>query len=237
MADAVDSKSTAARHVGSSPTFGKNKSKSRRFPISPLPYRPFPPHNNTSAPQQRPQQNRFGGPRREFDGPRINMAIRVPQVRVIAPDGSNEIMDTRDAQYRARQLGLDLVEVTPNAQPPVCKIMDYGKYKYEQERKKKEERRSQKQQQVKEVKFHANTDVGDYNLKMRNIRAFLADGCKVKLTLMSRGRENAHRELGEELMKRVVEELADVAQIDQMPKTMGRTLTGMIGPKSQKGRN
>ena len=164
----------------------------------------------------------------------MNQFIRVPQVRCIQPDGTNSIMATRDALMLAQRLDLDLVEVTPNAMPPVCKIMDYGKFKYEQERKKKEERKAQKAQQVKEIKFHANTDVGDYNLKIRNIRAFLAEGCKVKLTLQFRGRENAHKELGTELMEKVVADLSDVAQIDQPPKLMGRTISGLIGPKSLK---
>ena len=143
---------------------------------------------------------------------------------------------TRDALAKARQLGLDLVEVSPNAQPPVCRIMDYGKFKYEEERKRKEARKNQSKTQVKEVKFHANTDVGDYQLKIRNIRAFLAEGNKVKLTLMFRGRENAHKELGEEVLNRVVADLADAAQIEQAPKVVGRSATGLLAPKSQKGR-
>ncbi len=114
--------------------------------------------------------------------------------------------------------------------------MDYGKWKYEEDRKRKEARKNQSRTQVKEVKFHANTDVGDYQLKIRNIRAFLADGDKVKLTLMFRGRENAHKELGEEVLRRVCSDLADVANVEQQPKVMGRSCTGMLSPKSQKGK-
>jgi len=168
----------------------------------------------------------------------VNQQIRVPQVRCLLADGTPlGVVSTRDALAQAQRLGLDLVEVSPNAQPPVCRIMDYGKWKYEEDRKKKEARKNQSRTQVKEVKFHANTDIGDYQLKMRNIRSFLAGGDKVKLTLMFRGRENAHKELGEELLRRVCTELADVANVEQMPKIVGRSATGMLAPKSQKGRN
>ena len=168
---------------------------------------------------------------------RTNQQIRVPAVRCLLPDGSQlGVVPTREALWKAQQMGLDLVEISPNAQPPVCKIMDYGKWKYEEDRKKKEARKNQARTQLKEVKFHANTDVGDYQLKMRNIRAFLAEGNKVKLTLMFRGRENAHKELGEEVLQRVCADLADVAQVEQAPKVVGRSCTGMLAPKSQKGK-
>ena len=168
---------------------------------------------------------------------RTNQQIRVPAVRCLLPDGTQlGVVPTREALWKAQQMGLDLVEISPNAQPPVCKIMDYGKWKYEEDRKKKEARKNQARTQLKEVKFHANTDVGDYDLKMRNIRAFLADGNKVKLTLMFRGRENAHKELGEEVLQRVCADLADVAQVEQAPKVVGRSCTGMLAPKSQKGK-
>ena len=163
--------------------------------------------------------------------------MKIKDPAFVLPDGTQlGVIATRDALDKARQMGLDLVEVSPNAQPPVCKIMDYGKWKYEEDRKKKEARKNQARTQLKEVKFHANTDVGDYQLKMRNIRSFLAEGNKVKLTLMFRGRENAHKEIGEELLKRVCAELADVANVEQEPKVVGRSATGLIAPKSQKGR-
>ncbi|MBQ3810399.1 MAG: translation initiation factor IF-3 [Kiritimatiellae bacterium] len=168
---------------------------------------------------------------------RTNQQIRVPAVRCLLPDGTQlGVVPTREALWKAQQMGLDLVEISPNAQPPVCKIMDYGKWKYEEDRRKKEARKNQARTQLKEVKFHANTDVGDYQLKMRNIRAFLADGNKVKLTLMFRGRENAHKELGEEVLQRVCADLADVANVEQEPKVVGRSCTGLLAPKSQKGK-
>ena len=140
------------------------------------------------------------------------------------------VMPTRDAQRLADQRGLDLVEITPNAQPPVCKIMDYGKFKYEESIKAKQARKAQKVQKVKEVKFHPGTDTNDFNYKLNQIRGFLTDGCKVKLTLQYRGRENAHRELGEDVINRVLEELGDECFVEQAPKTPGRVLGALIGP-------
>ena len=129
------------------------------------------------------------------------------------------VMATRDAQRMAEDRGLDLVEVNPNAVPPVCKIIDYGKFKYEESIKAKQQRKAQKVQKVKEVKFHPGTDTNDFN-----------DGCKVKLTLQFRGRENAHRELGEDVINRVLEELANECFIEQAPKTLGRVHGALIGP-------
>ena len=160
-------------------------------------------------------------------------------MRCLLPDGSQlGVVATRDALAKAQQMGLDLVEVSPNAQPPVCKIMDYGKWKYEEDRKKKEARKNQARTQLKEVKFHANTDVGDYQLKMRNIRSFLAEGNKVKLTLQFRGRENQHRELGEDMIARVLEMLQDECFVEQAPKTQGKIHGCLIGPpRAKKGGN
>ena len=112
--------------------------------------------------------------------------------------------------------------------------MDYGKFKYEEERKRKEARKNQTRQDVKEVKFHANVDTADYQLKIRNIRTFIADGNEVKLTLMFRGRENAHKELGTEVLARVCTDVADIAQVEQAPKVMGRSVSGLLGPKTKK---
>lgn len=195
------------------------------------------PSDNGSASNNQRGPRDAKGRRPEDEFVRTNGAIRVPQVRCMLPDGTPlGVVSTRDALAQAQRLGLDLVEVSPNAQPPVCRIMDYGKWKYEEDRRKKEARKNQNRTQVKEVKFHANTDIGDYQLKMRNIRAFLAEGNKVKLTLMFRGRENAHKELGEELLNRVCTEIADVANIEQAPRIIGRSATGMLAPKSQKGK-
>ena len=145
------------------------------------------------------------------------------------------VMPTRDAQRLADQRGLDLVEITPNAQPPVCKIMDYGKFKYEESIREKQARKAQKVQKVKEIKFHPGTDTNDFNYKLNQIRGFLESGCKVKLTLQYRGRENAHRELGEEVINRVLEELKDECFVEQAPKTLGRVLGALIGPPRKNG--
>lgn len=215
-------------------TSGNSNITHRKRPdISPLPFQR--PAQQGQAPSRAPRDARGHRPGEETT--RINQQIRAPQVRCLLPDGSQfGVVSTREALDKARQLNLDLVEVSANANPPVCRIMDYGKWKYEEERKRKEARKNQSRTQVKEVKFHANTDVGDYQLKIRNIRAFLAEGNKVKLTLMFRGRENAHKELGEEVLRRVCADLADAANVEQSPKVMGRTCSGMLSPKSQKGK-
>ena len=145
------------------------------------------------------------------------------------------VMPTRDAQRLADQRGLDLVEITPNAQPPVCKIMDYGKFKYEESIREKQARKAQQVQKVKEIKFHPGTDTNDFNYKLNQIRGFLESGCKVKLTLQYRGRENAHRELGEDVINRVLEELKDECFVEQAPKTLGRVLGALIGPPRKNG--
>jgi translation initiation factor IF-3 len=156
-------------------------------------------------------------------------------VRCINPDGSQAgIMSLGNALRLAEEHGMDLVEITPNATPPVCRIMDYGKFKYEESQKKKQARKNQAKVVTKEVKFHANVGENDYQIKIRNIRSFLADGYKVKISLQFRGRENAHKELGQEVIDRVCKEVADVANIEQQPKLMGRNISGMLGPKSNK---
>jgi translation initiation factor IF-3 len=161
----------------------------------------------------------------------VNFKIRVPQVRVLDSNGNMlGVMPTQKAQSLADQAGLDLVEITPNAFPPVCKIMDYGKFRYEESIKAKKARKAQKVQQVKEIKFHPGTDVGDLEHKLRQIRQFLADGNKVKLTLQYRGRENVHRELGEDMIARVLESLQGECTVEQAPKTLGRVHGCLIGP-------
>ncbi len=145
------------------------------------------------------------------------------------------VMATRDAQRMAEERGLDLVEITPNATPPVCKIMDYGKFKYEESIKAKQARKAQKVQKVKEVKFHPGTDTNDFNYKLGQIRGFLKEGCKVKLTLQFRGRENAHREIGEDVISRVLESLSGECFVEQAPKTLGRVHGALIGPPRKNG--
>lgn len=139
----------------------------------------------------------------------------------------------REAMSLAEEQEVDLVEISPTAKPPVCKLMDYGKYKYEQSKKRDEAKKKQKQVQIKEIKFRPGTDEGDYNIKMRNINRFLADGDKVKVTLRFRGREMAHQELGAQLLKRVEADLAEVGTVEQFPKMEGRQMVMMIAPKKK----
>ena len=140
------------------------------------------------------------------------------------------VMPTRDAQRLAESKGLDLVEITPNAVPPVCKIMDYGKFKYEESIRAKQARKAQKGTQVKEIKFHPGTDIGDINHKLKQIREFLADGNKVRLSLQFRGRENAHRDIGEDKISEVLEMIKDECFVEQAPRTDGRVHSCLIGP-------
>jgi translation initiation factor IF-3 len=167
---------------------------------------------------------------------RTNFRIRVPEVRLIDADGNQlGVVATHQARAMAEQRGLDLVEIAPEAKPPVCRITDYGKFRYEQEKREKEQRRHQSQTRVKEVKFHANVEEHDYQTKLRHTREFLAEGHRVKLSLFFRGRENAHQELGYELLKRAVQDCADIAQPEQMPTRIGRALITMVTPKRRQG--
>ncbi len=144
------------------------------------------------------------------------------------------VMPTRDAQRLADQQGLDLVEVSPNAEPPVCKIMDFGKFRYEESIKRKQARKNQKMTQIKEVKFHASVDTNDLSHKLRQIKEFLSEGHKVKVTLQYRGRENAHKELGMEVVNRVIQECSAEAVVEQSPKLIGRTLGCMLAARPAK---
>ncbi|CAM4114937.1 translation initiation factor IF-3 [Palleronia rufa] len=130
----------------------------------------------------------------------------------------------------AEAVGLDLVEISPNATPPVCKIMDFGKFKYEQQKRESEARKKQKTIEVKEVKFRPNTDTHDYDVKMRNVFKFLENGDKVKITLRFRGREMAHQNLGRELLERVADDTKDIGKVENFPKMEGRQMVMMIGP-------
>ncbi len=134
----------------------------------------------------------------------------------------------------AAEAGLDLVEISPNATPPVCKIMDFGKFKYEQQKRESEARKKQKIIEVKEVKFRPNTDTNDYEVKMRNVFKFLEAGDKVKITLRFRGREMAHQNLGRQLLERVAEDVKELGKVENMPKMEGRQMVMMIGPLPQK---
>jgi translation initiation factor IF-3 len=166
---------------------------------------------------------------------RINHRIRVPEVRCIDADGEQiGILPTRDALARAERQGLDLVEVSPTAKPPVCRIMDYGKYKYDQEKKQKAQKKNASATKVKELKFHANVDVHDFETKLRHARDFLGAGNRVKCSLFFRGREGAHQELGFDVMNRVLDELKDIANAEQEPRLMGRSIIMLLTPKPQR---
>nr|WP_254449053.1 translation initiation factor IF-3 [Thalassococcus sp. S3] len=169
-------------------------------------------------------------------GPRVNDKIRAPEIRLIGAEGENVgVVHPAKAMQLADEAGLDLVEISPNANPPVCKIMDFGKFKYEQQKRESEARKKQKIIEVKEVKFRPNTDTHDYDVKMRNVFKFLENGDKVKVTLRFRGREMAHQNLGRELLERVAEDVKDLGKIENMPKMEGRQMIMMIGPLPQKG--
>jgi len=141
------------------------------------------------------------------------------------------VLNLDDALAQAEQYGLDLVEVSPNADPPVCKILDYGKFKYEAQKKKNEEKKKQKIIEVKEIKMRPNIDDHDYQTKMRNVNRFLNDGDKVKVTMRFRGREMAHQEIGLNVLKRVQEDLADVAKVEAYPKVEGRQMIMVVAPR------
>ncbi|MGR3436405.1 MAG: translation initiation factor IF-3 [Shimia sp.] len=164
-------------------------------------------------------------------GPRVNDRIRAPEIRLIGAEGENVgVVSPSRAMQMAEDAGLDLVEISPNANPPVAKIMDFGKFKYEQQKRESEARKKQKTIEVKEVKFRPNTDVHDYDVKMRNVYKFLENGDKVKVTLRFRGREMAHQEIGRNLLLRVAEDTKDHGKVENMPKMEGRQMTMMIGP-------
>lgn len=143
-------------------------------------------------------------------------------------------MKTSEALKVAQAYGLDLVEITPTAKPPVCRIMDYGKFKYDQEKKKKEQKKNQVQAKLKEVKFRVNVGDHDYETKMRNLVKFIGHGDRVKVSLMFRGRENAHRELGFEVVQRVIKDTTEIATVDQAPRLQGRFVTAILVPKKAK---
>ena len=150
------------------------------------------------------------------------------------PDGTSVIMNTYDALHKAEELCEDLVEVAPKARPPVCKLIDYGKFKYQEQKRAQEAKAKQKVTQVKEVKFRPATDENDFQTKIRAVRRFLEGGDKAKITLRYRGREMAHQEFGVELMGRVKTELGDIAQVEQNPKLEGRQMIMVLGPKRKK---
>jgi translation initiation factor IF-3 len=167
----------------------------------------------------------------------VNHKIRAPKVRCVNANGDMlGVLVTRDALKMAHELGLDLVEVSPNADPPVCRIMDFGKFRYEESIKRKKARKQAHghSRVVKEVKFHANVAEHDYQTKLNHTREFLGKGHKVKLSLQFRGRENAHRELGFEVMNRAIKDCAEMCNVEMAPRLMGRSLIAMLGVKAGK---
>lgn len=163
---------------------------------------------------------------------RCNRQIRAREVRVIGAEGQQVgILPTDEALAMAVELGLDLVEVAPNAEPPVCRVMDYGKYKYEQQKKQQEARKKQTIVQIKEIKVRPKTDDHDFNTKVKHILRFLEEGDRVKVTVFFRGREIVHKDRGEMILRRVVEAVADVAKVEQEPRAEGRTLFLLLAPK------
>lgn len=167
---------------------------------------------------------------RKPTGPRVNNRIRVPEIRVISDDGAQlGVMQTRDAMKIAEEKGLDLVEISPNAVPPVCKIVDYGKFKYEQAKNKPKRHSSE----VKEIKFRPKTEAHDLDFKIKHIRNFLEEGSRVRLVVAFRGREIVHPNIGAQLLERVAESLADLAVVDTRPNLEGRNMTMVVAPKSK----
>nr|WP_245528523.1 translation initiation factor IF-3 [Desulfarculus baarsii] len=163
---------------------------------------------------------------------RVNESVRAPQVRLISADGEQlGVVSADQALKIAQEAGLDLVEVAPNAAPPVCRVMDYGKYKYEQAKKLQEAKKKQAQTQVKEVKMRPKIDENDFQVKMRNVQRFLEERNRVKVTVQFRGREIAYAEAGERLLARVAETVQEMASVDAPPSRMGRLMHMILAPK------
>ncbi len=166
------------------------------------------------------------------DGPRVNEDIRVPQVRLIDEEGEMQgVMTARDAILRAYAVGLDLLEISPNADPPVVKILDYGKFKYEQQKKKNEAKKKQKVIEIKEIKVRPNIDENDYQVKMRAMKSFIDEGDKVKVTLRFRGREMAHQDIGIKVLERIRNELETATKVEQMPRMENRQMIMVLAPR------
>jgi translation initiation factor IF-3 len=165
---------------------------------------------------------------------RLNDEINAPEVRLIGVEGEQlGVVSIGDALRAAEEVTLDLVEIVPNGEPPVCRIMDYGKFLFEVKKQKQAAKKKQKQVHIKEIKFRPGTGEGDYQVKLRNLIRFLEEGDKTKVTMRFRGREHAHRELGLELLERVEKDLADYGQIEQKPMMEGRQMVMVLGPKKK----
>jgi translation initiation factor IF-3 len=166
------------------------------------------------------------------DGPRVNEDIRSPQVRLIDEEGEMQgVMTAREAIQRAYSVGLDLLEISPNADPPVVKILDFGKFKYEQQKKRNEAKKKQKVIEIKEIKVRPNIDENDYQVKMRAMKSFIEEGDKVKVTLRFRGREMAHQDIGIRVLERIRSEMDPVTKVEQMPKMENRQMVMVLSPR------
>ena len=164
----------------------------------------------------------------------MNGEIRCKEVRLVGLDGEPiGVVAIEEALDRALKAGVDLVEISPNAEPPVCRIMDFGKFLYEKSKSQKEQKKKQKQVQIKEIKFRPGTDEGDYQVKLRNLIRFLEDGDKAKVTLRFRGREMAHQDLGMNVLERVKADLEEIAVVESFPKVEGRQAVMMLAPKKK----
>jgi translation initiation factor IF-3 len=165
-------------------------------------------------------------------GPRVNERIEADPVRLIDADGEQVgVVGLAEALAKADDGGLDLVEISPNSDPPVCKILDYGKYKYEEQKKRNEARKKQKVIEVKEVKMRPGIEQHDYDVKMRSMRRFLGEGDRVKVTLRFRGRELAHQHLGMKVLDRIRDDLEEIAKVEQLPKMEGRQMIMVVSPR------
>jgi len=165
----------------------------------------------------------------------MNQKITAPTIRLIDQNGEQAGIVSRDEALKmAQDAGLDLVEISPNADPPVCRVMDYGKMLYEDSKRKAAARKNQKQTQVKEIKFRPGTDIGDYNIKLGKLKKFLDNGDKTKVTIRFRGREMAHKDLGMDLLKRVETDLEEHGSVEQFPKLEGRQMVMVLGPLKKK---
>jgi translation initiation factor IF-3 len=166
------------------------------------------------------------------DGPRANDMIRVPEVRLIDGEGENRgVVSLAEAMQVARDAGLDLVEISPHADPPVCKVLDYGKLRYENQKKANLARKKQKVIDVKEIKMRPNIDTHDYDVKLKAMHRFFGDGDKVKVTLRFRGREMAHQDIGANVLKRVQDDMNEVAKVESFPSMEGRQMTMVLAPR------
>lgn len=162
----------------------------------------------------------------------MNHDISVDKIRCIDPEGEMlGVMTVQEGIRRAEEFGLDLVEVSPNADPPVCKILDYGKYKYEAQKKKNEAKKKQKVIEIKEIKLRPNIDEHDFQVKMKNVRKFIGEGDKVKVTMRFRGREMAHQDLGMDVLNRVRDEMEEAAKVESYPRMEGRQMIMVIAPR------